>query len=145
MGFRQAYIYGPNSPILCRDDRRQFLWALLDAKSAIPHSDDAIRIESSSVTVSKPPSRKHSEPTMSGKDQTVTSTTESAKPVHRVKRSRPVTGAGPIEQAIALHDALRNSASAANQLVRALKQRQRQNRIVESTLASLKQLQKVAG
>ena len=70
---------------------------------------------------------------------------EPAKPVHRIKRPCPVTKSGPIEQAIALRDALRNTTSIAHQLVRALKQRQRQSRIVESTLASLKQLQKVAG
>ncbi len=145
MGFRRAYVNGPDSAILCRDDHRQFLWMLLDAKSAIPHCDDPIHIESPAATVSKPPSRKPSEPIMSGTDQPATSPTEPAKPTHRVRRTRPAAGAGPIEQAIALRDQLRNSASAANQLVRALKQRQRQNRIVESTLASLKQLQKVAG
>lgn len=40
---------------------------------------------------------------------------------------------------------IRVAASAAHQLVRSLKQHKRQNRIVESTLASLKQLQKTAG
>ena len=67
------------------------------------------------------------------------------KTVHRINRPRPKTNAGPIEQAIALRDALRNAASAANLLVRSLKQHKRQNRIVQTTLESLKQLQKVAG
>ncbi len=145
LGFREAFIYGPNSPVLCRDDRRRFLWALLDAKSAILRSEDAIRIESSSASVSKSPSPKPSEPTMSVQNQPSVTTTEPVKQVHRIKQPRPVTSGGPIEQAIALRDALRNTTSVAHQLVRALKQRQRQSRIVESTLASLKQLQKVAG
>ncbi len=144
MGFRQVYINGPESPVLCCDDQRQFLWMLLDPKSAILHSDDAIRIESSFTSVSKPPSHKQSEPIMSGKDQASTSGTEAAKPVPRLKRIRPATNGGPIEQATALRDRLRDAASSANQLVQALKQRQRQNRLVESTLASLKQLQEVA-
>ena len=145
MGFRQAYIYGAASPILCRDEGRQFLWMLLDAASAIPHSDDAIHIESTPGSVSKPPSRIHSEPTMSGKDQTASSAEPQTKPVPRVKRTRSAASGGPIEQATALRDALRNSASAANQLVRLFKQQQRQNRLVESTLNSLKQLDKIAG
>lgn len=145
LGFREAYIYGPNSPVLCRDDRRRFLWALLADASAIPRSDDPIRIESSLVSVSIPRSRKHPEPVMSVQNHASAVATEPVKPVQRNKRLCPVASGGPIELAIALRDALHNAATAAHQLVRSLKQRQRQNRLVESTLASLKELQKVAG
>lgn len=51
----------------------------------------------------------------------------------------------PIEQTLVLRDALRTAAQQANDLVRSLKRQKRHTRIVESTLASLKQLQKVAG
>lgn len=51
----------------------------------------------------------------------------------------------PLEQAIVLREALWTVTGQANELVRSLKRRQRSTRLVESTLASLKQLQKVAG
>lgn len=145
LGFENVCLYGPDSPAMCADERRQFLWALLHKDSAIKRSDDPIRIESSTVSVSIPRTRKHSEPAMSVQNLPPVVANEPAKPVHRIKRPCSVPKSGPIEQAIALRDALRNTTSVAHQLVRALKQRQRQSRIVESTLASLKQLQKVAG
>ena len=78
---------------------------------------------------------------MTVKEQSTTPSATPAQPVTRIKRTRVATNTGPIEQAIALREALRNSAAAAN----LLKQRQRQNRLVESTLQSPKQLHKVAG
>lgn len=64
-----------------------------------------------------------------------------AKPTKRA-RTRPA--ASTIEQALALRDALRGVAQQAGELARSLKQQKRQARIVATTLASLKELQKVA-
>lgn len=50
-----------------------------------------------------------------------------------------------IEQAVALRSTLRTVARQAVELARSLKQQKRQARIVATTLASLKELQKVAG
>ena len=69
-------------------------------------------------------------------------TPHGAKPVKRA-RTRPT--ASTIEQALALRDALRGVAQQAGELARSLKQQKRQARIVATTLASLKELQKVAG
>jgi len=144
LGFRETFIYGPKAPVLCCDDRRRFLWALLDGDSAIPRSDDVIRIESSAAG-SKSPPRHPPEPIMPTEHPRTATTTESVKPVHRIRRPHRQANAGPIDQAIALRDALRQTTAAASLLVRSLKQHQRQNRIVQTTLESLKQLQKVAG
>jgi len=62
-----------------------------------------------------------------------------------VKRACPLTATSTIEQALALRDALRGVAQQAGDLAGALKQQKRQARIVATTLASLKELQKVAG
>ena len=62
-----------------------------------------------------------------------------------VKRARTRPAASTIEQALALRDALRGVAQQAGELARSLKQQKRQARIVATTLASLKELQKVAG
>jgi hypothetical protein len=51
----------------------------------------------------------------------------------------------PIMQAMALRAVLRETLVQTNELIRALKRDKRQSRLVASTLASLKQLQKVAG
>jgi len=68
-----------------------------------------------------------------------TTNVPSAKPVHvRVAGSA-------IEQALTLRDTLRTAAQQAGELARSLKQQKRQSRFVASTLASLKELQRVAG
>lgn len=56
LGFRRVHLYGPNSPALAVDERRQFLWAVLDKASAIPRHEDAQRIESPLIVakISKP-------------------------------------------------------------------------------------------
>ena len=44
LGFRTLHCYGAGSPILCTDERRRFLWCVLDAESAIKRHDDPVRI-----------------------------------------------------------------------------------------------------
>ena len=63
----------------------------------------------------------------------------------RIKRTRLAVRGSPIEQAVALRDGLVTVARQANELIRSLKRHKRQARLVESTLQSLKALQKVAG
>lgn len=69
-------------------------------------------------------------------------TPSDAKPEKPARKSK---AASTIEQAVALRDTLRSVARQAGELARSLKQQKRQARIVASTLASLKELQKVAG
>ena len=155
LGFRSVGLFGPESPALCVDDRRRYLWMLLDKGSIIPRHDDPIRIapgprETPSTSrrprpVSPnhqphPPSEVSVSPTT--QQEPVTAKTNGATTVKR-GRSRP--SASAIEQATALRDAMRTVAAQAGELVRSLKQQRRQAKIVETTLASLKQLQKVAG
>ena len=65
------------------------------------------------------------------------------KPVTKARRSSASKRPTPIEQAIAFRDALRAAVVQANELIRSLKQQRREARLVQTTLASLKQLQKV--
>ena len=60
----------------------------------------------------------------------------------KVKRATAHGKATPIEQAIAFRDSLRTTVVQANELIRSLKRQKRESRLVQSTLASLKQLQK---
>ncbi len=64
------------------------------------------------------------------------------KTATKPKRSPASKRSSPIEQAIAFRDALRTAVVQANELIRSLKQQKREARLVQTTLASLKQLQK---
>lgn len=146
LGFRDVCVYGPDSPVLCRDERRQYLWALLDKEAVVQRCGDPVRIK---------PSGEASQPctttikpvevplTVSIKNQVpaAAETPHDAKPGKPV-RTRPAATA--IEQVMALRDALLGVAQKAGELARSLKQQKRQARIVATTLASLKELQKVA-
>ena len=76
-------------------------------------------------------------------DPTTQSPPSGDKPVTKAKRATTTAKATPIEQAIAFRDALRAAVLQANELIRSLKRQKREARLVQSTLASLKQLQKV--
>ncbi len=65
------------------------------------------------------------------------------KPASKPKRTTAQAKTTPIEQAIAFRDALRTAVVQANELIRSLKRQRREARLVQTTLASLKQLQKV--
>jgi hypothetical protein len=46
LGFRHVRFYGPESPALCGDQYRSYVWALLGKDQAIKPSDKAIRVAS---------------------------------------------------------------------------------------------------
>ena len=136
--------------MLCTDERRQFLWCLLNAEDAIPRHDAPIRITGANKpksVVIKAPSSKLPEQAVdtSNNDRALTVARSAKHPAGSAKRIDARTNASTIEQALALRDALRTVGRQAGELARALKQQKRQARIVATTLASLNELQKVAG
>jgi hypothetical protein len=116
----------------------------LTSDSAIPSRPDSIRIASIQRQAdgaggqSQPQRRRTnvSEPTPQ-----FPSTGE--KPATKPRRSAARAKATPVEQAIAFRDSLRTAVTEANELIRSLKQQKREAKLVQSTLASLRQLQKV--
>jgi hypothetical protein len=56
LGFRELFVFGDTLPVLCKDEQRQYVWALLDPSLAIASAKDAIRIESPKAEESKPTS-----------------------------------------------------------------------------------------
>lgn len=144
LGFRDVHFYGREQPVLCDDGRRNFVWALLSPESPIPSSPDLIRIASiqrQADDVCGNPQPKRSKTTVSDPTPQVPPTGE--KTATRAKRSSASKRPSPIEQAITFRDALRTAVVQANELIRSLKQQKREARLVQTTLASLKQLQKV--
>ncbi len=140
LGFREFHITKPAAPVLCQDERRRYIWAVLDEEGVLGPSDNPL------VTASPVATSPSTHPLRRLKPMPEPTTTTPAKAVARREPvAKPHKLAPPLEQAILLRDALRSAASAAHQLVRSLKQQKRESRIVATTLASLKQLQKVAG
>lgn len=152
LGFRSVCLFGPDSPAMSVDEHRRFLWALLDKKSAIPRHDDPQRIDAPSrvdignsarIVTTKP-----KESVMSVSLPVVARSTSKPSETTDIQPERSVdarTAVSAIEQVLTLRDTLRTAAQQAGELARSLKQQKRQSRIVASTLASLKELQRVAG
>ncbi len=140
LGFTEFSIFGNAKPVLAQDANRRYVWVGLDAEGAVPPADDAVRIESPLAADHSPTCHNPiKEPDVIQSTPTVSdATTARTKPQ---QRQRAAATKSPVEQAIALRDALQTAARQANELARTLKRHKRQSRLVETTLASLKQLQ----
>jgi len=167
LGFREIGVKDVAAPLVCSDERRQYVWALLYPEDTVRASDDAVRIASpipgtDAVTIPIPKTRKRSHATMSESSTTpagpVASASETVSAngtaassaangtvpkVHQPRSRKPgrPSTATALEQAIALRDSLRRQAGQAGDLVRAIKRQRREAQLVQSTLASLKQFQ----
>jgi hypothetical protein len=163
LGFTEIELAAPNAPARCRDDHRAYVWAVLDAESATKPADNAIRVLSTASEMPasrlKPTRRnqnmatnnndtngeKHSSPA-SPKQLTANAGASKVKAVHRASRKAPRQQTPDlIEQAEGLRRSLRELLGKTNDLIVALEQQRRQSRLVRSTLASLRELEKVAG
>jgi hypothetical protein len=153
LGLNELCLYGKDSPLSGVGVDRRYVWSPLTSESAIPPAENAIRIispEGEIATVATQPVKPRSVPTVS--ETTITTTncqaasnghgqpqTVNGEPAGQ-KASRQDTGA-LIEQAIKFRSSLHDLMHEAGDLVKALKQHRRQSKAVETTLASLKQLQ----
>lgn len=151
LGFRDFHFYGDQSPVICRDDRRAYLWAVVSSEClALPHPN-AVRIESSAeatsptVATTKPSTRKRQVSATKPDTAPTTENSEATQSKPRRRRARTeretISCLPPIEQARALRESLRDTLVKSNELIRALKRQQKQSKVVATTLASLKQLQ----
>ena len=159
LGFRELYMYGAEVPLQACDENRTLLWALLGESGAIQPNPKAIQIESRqfgdgqsqrSDTVPTPISRRAN-----------TMVKATTRP-QNTAADEPLDGGGngsgsghgnpngsaspvdPVELAEALRATLRTALGQVSELVSALKQQKRNTRSVQSALATLRQLEKVA-
>jgi hypothetical protein len=163
LGFREIFLFGSDAPVFCRDERRRYGWALLESKSAIAPTTNTILIESPRPGTEAPAAL----PTQSRrtsivqKDVGEESSAAAVRPAKKNRRTKadgelPANGhtlhpishrEGPrhlgslIEQAVATRESLRDALTKTNDLVKRLKRQRQLSRSVESTLASLRQLQ----
>jgi hypothetical protein len=168
LGFRQFLFFGDSPPLLAVDGPRQYLWMPLAAADAAAPSADAIRILSSEVSHSGNGSRrsgglaKRRGPINRMKNHHATSTNanrhtngQERDHGHAADQSSSngmatetndhaaASNATVLEQAHALRGVLRDALTKTNELVLSIKRHKRKSRLVESTLASLRQLQTI--
>lgn len=144
LGFRQVRFIAPDQPAFCREGNRTFVWAPLSPDDAVTATKNTNRIESPqrsapSAVAKATQTRRRTTQTMTepktngnGRHGTTTAVTNDPDSI------------SPVEQAEALRDSLKDALDKTRDLIRSLKRQKKQSRIVESTLASLRQLQTIA-
>lgn len=136
LGFEQVHVVSPKAPVLCQDESRQYVWALLDPESAIDPTDETIRIESpvaDKADLQRPATRrKTSQMTSAGK--------RAAAPCHSQGEhsgtADEAAAVGAIHQAMALRDSLRDAAANMAELLRTIRRDKRLARQFKSAGAS---------
>lgn len=142
LGLHDLCIHGEDTALLCQGFDRKFLWMPLKADSAIKPSDDAVRIESPAGEIAAPIPETvtpRTVPPMSEPTNT-TSQPDTTNPKAPRRKARQQDLAALIDQAAQFRSALHNLVQQSAGLVKALKQHRRQNRVIQNTLDSIKQL-----
>jgi len=143
LGFREIELDGAEAPAHCRDDTRVYVWAVLGKDDPVKAGKHINRIQSpaASEPAVKPTANRITRsqtPTMSAPK---TNSNGNGRSTQAAATEPEV--ASPVEQAEALRDSLNDALGKTRELIRSLKRQKKQSRIVESTLASLRQLQSV--
>jgi hypothetical protein len=130
LGFREIQVNG-DRPVVCRDERRIYVWMPLTGQQAVQPTANALPAP---ATQPEPlPSPERSIDPMPGPHSN-----GQGPPEGRDGNPPPLD---PIAEAETLRGLLHEAASRSNRLVAALKAQRRQTRAVQQTLASLRQLQ----
>jgi hypothetical protein len=149
LGFDNVHFFNSNTPILCTDQRRSYVFAPLSSDDVVYPTKDAVRIESSRrndrPTIPRQPKQRSSTKTMT---QTKTKSngqarTDGAKPPSSNGKVQTNDVTALLEQAEAVKALARDTLTKTSELIAALKQHRKRNRIVQSTLSSLRQLKAI--
>lgn len=152
LGFSEIEIVDAESPIVCRDRDRIYCWQPLAKDSAIEPTDHVTQITSApAVTPMSIAVPENVTPEMRPSMSQTIATTRLHEPTRGIaapESQAPAAGlAFLIQEAEALHQTLTDARVRAGRLVVALRQHRRRERLVNTTLASLRalKLQDVAG
>jgi len=145
LGFREFFFYGANLPVQCGDHDREYVWAVLDPDSAIKPSPQALRVNVPDTDSSTRdlPNKKRKKTRPMSEESIATKTTPSKRPPRAKERAKPEAATnGDLTSLIdEARSALREADGKLRTLSSALKQHQKQVKLVRSTLSSLQQLQ----
>ena len=166
LGFREIEFFGPTSPAVCRDATRIYLWSAFEEQPAIVVGSDTVSL-ASPLTASTshrparhlpPPRRQHhpnqertptrmahnriaatlagsAPPPVNGSAQPVAEPNESA--------DQSTSFSTVLREAEGVKTSLRDAHGKVGRLIASLKRHRRQSKLMQTTLASLKQLQKL--
>lgn len=161
LGFTEFGFVNAESPCVCADATRTYVWQLLDPKNVLAPSEEARQIVSPVATTSVTPSMSDRRPiirsqTSSSKEPRMPTFPSSPGTVNRLP---PTSGAATnptvsppspaptsndlISQAELVRDSLRTTLLNVTTLITVARQQRRQSRLMKTTLASLKQLQQL--
>jgi hypothetical protein len=149
LGFGGFDVLKADVPIVCRDERRIYVWMPLGKEGALAPSADALRIESiPEEPVARVRSPERREPTVNlishhGNGHATSRSKAVSTPDVAAPASIGGGFHGLIEEAQALRSLLRDALVRVNQLLLAAKQQKKQSHLLHTTLATLKQLQNV--
>ena len=161
LGFHEIELHGSESPVVCRDERRIYLWSVLEEAAALTTGPDTVQLESPLITThpparSVPPARRTRQPkertpppmphnriaeTLAA--STPPSPNGSASPPsnHNGDHDPPGSFNAILQQAETAKTSLHDAFAQINHLIASLKRHRRQSKLMQTTLASLKQLQ----
>lgn len=141
LGFEQVYCFGPRSPLACQDDRRIYVWALLEPEAAIKPTEDPIRIQSPAAGQAIPTTDITLKRRIPPMTEPAVSTNGHSKPNGEAPKVQSTEDfVGLIQETEAVRTALRDALGKTNELLTSLKRHRQRSRALQSTLASLRQL-----
>jgi hypothetical protein len=155
LGLSEVCIVSADKPFLFRNDQRSLVVMPLDKEAIAGPSDNATRISSANGEAASVPAAKDEEsvvpealtlPLTNG-TPSVNGTKKAARAVNKAVTRKAPSGtlAALVTEGEALKDVLRQAYTRTHQLLSAIKKYRRQNKVVQSTLASLRQLKSIAG
>ena len=137
LGFRELHVFAPDQPILCADDRRKYVWAVLTPDDAVKQSPDMVQI-SSACDVSSGSSNSTQPPQETAVTKPAQTTSQTSN-----QSTTPSSTEELIDAAEQLKASLRDTLGKTNELIGGLKRHRKEAKIVRTTLDSLRQLQTV--
>ena len=174
LGFNELCVVSSQRPVVCRADRQTYFWAPLDGEGALPPARKCHRIDSATASpanedrqANNPPilqsehkptmtrSRTNNQPAApesqaSNGAAPSNGATNGAAPQNGMTAeasddtAKDTTATDPIATAEALQGELRTALASTSRLIQVLRRNRKQARIVENTLASLRELQAVS-
>ena len=162
LGFHEIELHGSESPVVCRDERRIYLWSVLEEAAALTTGPDTVQLESPLNNTSHRPARsvppprrtrqpKERTPTHMPQNRIAETLAASASPPANGSASPPPNHNGDhdhrgsfnaiLQQAETAKTSLHDAFAQINHLISSLKRHRRQSKLMQTTLASLKQLQ----
>jgi hypothetical protein len=139
LGFEAVGVAGPDRPLACRDATRTYAWMALDPAGVLAPQPDDLRVaaggegtEARTNGTAAPPAK-------------VAKTNTAGKEARTVGAAKPVAGPDLAAEAEAVRQQLKAVCGRLRNLAEGIRRQRRQQRLVRSTLDSLRQLHLAGG